>query len=369
MRLFLLWLITNQIVPPTHQVFPQDRQTVQTLAPKLCVHTDLINEVDEWKIQRSLQLVREMGASTIVEFFPWSYVESSQGNFQWSQADRIIKHAEQQGIRIIARLGLVPLWARPVTTTRNYLTEEHYSDFANYTAAFAKRYAGRINHLIIWNEPNLAFEWGFQLPDPQQYLKLLKTVYQPIKQANLDAIILAGALAPTLEPEGSPNGINDLIFLDQLLEAGGGSYMDALAVHTYGFSNNATDAPTEGILNFRRAELIHNMLANHNLSHIPVFITESGWNDSPRWTMAVTPPQRVQQTLEALNIAQNNWDWAESLCIWILRYPRTQGNYRDNFTLITPEFQLKPLFYALQNYTQGNLLENNLWLPAPVGTS
>ncbi|MEK7312761.1 MAG: hypothetical protein AAB382_12375, partial [Chloroflexota bacterium] len=43
-------------------------QTVQTTHPKVCVHTRLTDEVEEWKIQRSLAMVREMGAPTIVEY-------------------------------------------------------------------------------------------------------------------------------------------------------------------------------------------------------------------------------------------------------------------------------------------------------------
>ena len=76
------------------------------------MHTRLIDEVDEWKIQRSLELVREMGAGTIVEFFPWAYIEGSEDQYDWSSADRIVRHARNQGMHIIARLGLVPEWAR-----------------------------------------------------------------------------------------------------------------------------------------------------------------------------------------------------------------------------------------------------------------
>jgi len=310
-------------------------------------------------------MVREMGANTIVEFFPWAYIESEEGVFNWSQVDRIVKHAEQQGVQIIARFGLVPGWARPDDTTLNYIPDDAFDDFATFAARFAERYAGRIDHYIIWNEPNLAFEWGFQPPDPARYVKMLETVYAPIHAANPDAVVLAGALAPTLEPPGSPHGLDDVIFLSEMYAAGAADYLDAMAVHTYGFTHTASDPPAEDRLNFRRAELLFDVMAQYGDADLPIYITESGWNDSPRWTRGVRPSQRVAYTIDAYQWSTTNWPQVEQLCLWLLRYPRPQGNYRDNFTLITPEFQRKPIYYAVQAYSQDTEQAVQAWLPPP----
>src|SRR5690606_38501089 len=148
---------------------------------------------------------------------------------------------------IIARMGFVPLWARPDVddqfSTLNYLPEESFDEFAGFVVDFAIRYRGVIDHIIIWNEPNLAFEWGYRPVDPQGYVNLLRAVYEPVHQANADITILAAALAPTLEPLGSPNGLDDLLYLDAMFEAGGADYFDALAIHTYGFTAPPGEAP------------------------------------------------------------------------------------------------------------------------------
>ncbi len=44
-------------------------QMVVTRNPKAGVHTRLTDEAAPWKVQRTLQLVREMGAPWVVEFF------------------------------------------------------------------------------------------------------------------------------------------------------------------------------------------------------------------------------------------------------------------------------------------------------------
>ena len=99
--------------PPGILVTLDAPQQVQTTNPKVGVHTRLSDEVEEWKIQRTLALVREMGAAWSVEYFPWTYIESDEDRYDWRHSDLIIKHAANQGVQVIARLGMVPRWARP----------------------------------------------------------------------------------------------------------------------------------------------------------------------------------------------------------------------------------------------------------------
>ncbi len=349
-------------------------QTVQTDDPQLCMHTRLIDEVDEWKIQRSLVLTREMGAGTIVEFFPWAYIEGSEGHYDWSSADRIVKQAQNQGIHIIARLGYVPDWARKLDnasdefTTLNTLPPAAYPEFAQFVAAFAARYAGEIDDLIIWNEPNIAFEWGYQKVDPAGYASLLQAVYAPAHAANPNVKILAAGLAPTLEPVGSAVGLNDITYLDELYDAGAQPYFDALAIHAYGFTYPYNDPPAFDKLNFRRAELLRDVMVKHGDAAKPAFITETGWNDDPHWALAVSPSLRVADTIGALDYAQKNWNWADKLCFWALRYPVPTLSYPDGYTFITTTFQLKPIYYAVQAFARGLEQDQALWLPAPVST-
>ena len=87
----------------------------------------------------------------MLNFFPWAYIERERGNYDWQQTDKIIRHAQNQGLRVIARMGFVPYWARPDAvddfTTLNYLPDESYTDFADFVAVFAERYAGTIDHI------------------------------------------------------------------------------------------------------------------------------------------------------------------------------------------------------------------------------
>ncbi len=350
---YLLFLVTP--APARLQQYPP--QTVQTEHPIVCVHTRLTDEVEDLKIQRTVQLVRGMGASTIVDFLPWAYIEGSKGQYDWHHPDRIVDMARHEGLDVIARLGLVPDWARPKPevqeTSLNYLTPDHFEDYARFVGKFAEHYRGQINKIVIWNEPNISLEWGYRNTTPEEYVDLLRLVYEAAHRANPDVIILAGALAPTIEPVGSPNGMNDLDYLRRMYAAGAKSYFDALAVHTYGFTEPPEAPPAPDMLNFRRFELQYAIMKEYGDADKLIYITESGWNDHPRWNKAVHPGQRVKYTLDSFKFIEKHWPTVKNVCIWYFRVPLPVLNYHDYFAFATTEFRLRPIYNAVQAYAQG----------------
>ena len=341
-------LVSLRVGPP---------QTVQTKHPIACVHTRLTDEVEPWKILRTLELVREMGAPTIVEYFPWAYYEPNRGEFDWSHADQVVDFARNQGLAVVARLGsFVPDWAHPTddgsVPVDTYLPPERFTDFGDFVFAFVSHFTGRVRHIVIWNEPNVTAEWGFRRVDPEGYAELLRIAYTRAKEADPTMLVLGGALAPTIEPETSDLALNDLLYLERLYNAGAGRYFDVLAVHAYGLSFPPDEPPAPDALNFRRVELLREIMIVHGDADKPILITESGWNDSPRWTRAVTPGTRIDYTLAGYEWAEQHWPWAQTVCTWAFRYPAPQYSYGDYFTFVTPEFQLKPIYEAVREWAK-----------------
>jgi hypothetical protein len=351
LRLLLLMLLISLMQPAPLVITPGPPQTVQTNHPIVGVHTRLTDEVESWKIQRSLAMVRQLGSPWIVELFPWAYYQGADGGIAWDHPDMVIEHAQAQGLKVIARLGLTPAWARPPDTPLNYLDATAYDDFANFAAQFAGRYQGKLAAIIVGNEPNLSYEWGYRQTTAVDYVDLLKVMYPAIKAANPEVLVLGGALAPTLEPAGSPWGLNDLEYLNQMYAAGAADYFDGLAVHSYGLTFPALADPGPEILNFRRVELVREVMVRHNDADSKIYITEFGWNDHPRWTMAVRPGQRIQNTLDAFTYAEENWPYVEMIAIWAFRFPAPSKSFMDYFTLVTPEFVAKPIYTELQRFT------------------
>jgi hypothetical protein len=357
LRLAVLIVSITRLAPAAARVPVEPPQIVETNHPILCVHTRLDGEVSEVNMYRSLRLVREMGATSIVQLFLWAYLEPAEDVYDWQHADRIINMANQQGLRLIARLGFVPAWARPEPdvqpTSLNYLTPDRYPDYAQFVGDFAARYRGRVDMIIPWNEPNLSFEWGFRQTTPAEYIDMLRQVYAAAHAANPDVVILGGALAPTIEPEGSPAATDDIVYLRRMYEAGASDVMDALAVHTYGFTLPPGDPPAPDWLNFRRFEMLLGVMHDFDDADRPVYITESSWNDHPRWVHAVRPGQRIEYTLEALRYAETAWPTVENLCFWYFRSPVLHRTYQDYFAFVTFEFRPRPIYDEVRAWARG----------------
>ena len=107
------------------------------------------------------------------------------------------------------------------------------------------------------------------------------------------------------------------------------------------------------MINWRRTELLRQMLVEAGYADMPIYITEGGWNDHPRWTKAVQPSQRAAFTQQAYKTALEEWSWAEAVILWAFRYPRPANTYQDYFTFVTTEFTPKPSYFTIQRYAQG----------------
>lgn len=341
-------------LPPRPLVTVGPQQAVSTINPKLGIHTRLTDEVEEWKIKRTLEMVRAMGAPWIVEYFPWAYVEPDRpGQGLWQHSDMVIQHASAQGLEVIARLGFAPQWARPKDTSPLYLDEEHYAAFGDYVYEFVRRYRDQVNYIIIWNEPNLSLEWGYRPVDPAGYTEMLKVAYARAKEANPAVQVLGGALAPTLAPPGSEWGMDDLHYLQAMYDAGAAPYFDILAAHAYGGKFAPDEPAAPDAINFARTELLRAIMVANGDEAKPIMITEGGWNDHPRWTRAVRPGQRISYTLRAYQKALEEWPWVDVVALWAFRYPAPARTYQDYFTFVTPDFQPKAIYLETQRYAHG----------------
>ncbi|MBV9120006.1 MAG: transporter substrate-binding domain-containing protein [Chloroflexi bacterium] len=352
LTLMVVWrAVIGPALDPNSLRLPAARQ-VETRLPKLGVHTRLTDEVEQSKIQRTLEMVNDMGAAWDVEYFPWNYVQPKDpGQWDWAHADLVVNHAQAQGLRLIARLDGVPEWARPPLTAHSLLLPEQQASFAAYAAAFAARYRGKVTAYVVWNEPNVDYEWGDRAPDPAAYAALLKAVQPAIKQADPNALVLTAALAPTTEKSAA--AMDDLDFLQGLYEAGAGPFFDGLAAHAYGWQRPPEDVPDAATVNFRRVELERQIMVANGDSAKDVYITESGWNDYARWIRAVGPRDRVDFTLRAVQLA-SDWDWLAAICVWDFRLPAPAHTFNDGWSLVNFDFTPTPTYVALQRLATPN---------------
>ncbi|MBK8051266.1 MAG: cellulase family glycosylhydrolase [Anaerolineales bacterium] len=282
--------------------------------------------------QHDLNLMKDGGFNWVKQSFAWETIEGAGRNqFDWTISDRVVKQVNDTGLKLLARLSIDPdkrdFWAG---------TPPNNADaFAEYAGALAARYncqpgsAGCIQAFQIWNEPNLAREWGGQRPNPVEYAAFLKKAYAAIKAGNPNAIVISAGMAPT--GDNNDNAMPDDIFYDQLYQAMGGNstgYFDMLGVHGAGFAAPPELDPAEAAANkekyggyrffaFRHVEDIRKIMEKYGDTGKKIVLLEFGWtfdevNPAYKWHGRDAGIDRTVQAdyiKRAYQYAVANWPW------------------------------------------------------------
>jgi hypothetical protein len=217
----------------------------------------------------------------------------------------------------------------------------------------------------VWNEPNLAREWGGQPPDPQGYVEMLKGCYMAIKQADPEALVVSAGLAPT--GNGPPAAMSDTQFLVEMYEAGAGPYFDLLGVHAPGFRaapevspGMAASIPELGgqrFFAFRHVEDLREAMVRYGDADKQVAVLEFGWTTDPVNTdyawFSVDEQTKADYMVRAFDWARNNWrPWiGPMIALSIPQYDWTPENEQYWWALVDPvypETRTRPAFDALK---------------------
>jgi len=211
----------------------------------------------------------------------------------------------------------------------------------------AERYRGRIKAYIIWNEPNLAIEWGGQQPNPVAYTDLLRLGYDTVKAADPAALVVAAGLAPTNSHDHEAT--DERLFLQEMYRAGAGPYFDVLAAHPYSFGQ-APDAPASDSDHpaFGRLAELREIMEENGDRPKPVWITEMGWTVEPppeQPDIGVTLEQQAGYLTTALELVRRDWPWVELVTVWNLSQSEP-GDPFGGYSLLDPSGQPRPAYAA-----------------------
>jgi polysaccharide biosynthesis protein PslG len=294
------------------------------------VNTFLSQEVEPWKREKTVEMISLAGIGWIKEGFPWSEIEPGRGSNwdphhqvdAWQKYDEIVALAERYGIRVIARLDHTPPWARSEDSDYNTPPEDP-DDFGRFVASFVERYRGRVQHIQIWNEPNLSREWGGEI-DPAGYFELLRSASTHAREVDPNIVILSAPMAMT--NERSERAIPEFDYWEELYELGADEYFDILTATGYGIDQPPEEEPDHDVINLRRIELLRPLMSRYGDEHKPIWLTEYGWNASPESIPAqrlewgsVTPQQQADWTARGVKYMNENWDWFGVSSIWYFR--------------------------------------------------
>ncbi|MBC7232106.1 MAG: cellulase family glycosylhydrolase [Chloroflexi bacterium] len=331
------------------------------------VNTFLEQEVEPAKVELALRMIHEAGFRWIRQEFPWEDIEqSARGDFwdhkwnksAWEKYDRIVELANRYGLQIIARLGNPPAWSRADGDARGtFAPPDDFEDFGNFVYTIVSRYRGKVKYYQIWNEPNIYPEWGEQPVDAAGYVRLLQIAYCRAKEADPECVILSAGLAQTVET--GPKNLSDLIYLQQMYDAGVKGYFDIMGVMAYGLWTGPGDHRTSPELtNFSRPQLIRDIMVRNGDADKPLWATEVGWNavpaDFPAFPLygRVSLEQQARYAVQAYQRAQEEWPWMGVLNYWFFK--RATDTETDQvfyyFRMVEPDFTPLPVYEAMKEY-------------------
>jgi hypothetical protein len=325
------------------------------------VNTFLASEVESWKRDKTLDLVQAAGVGWIKQSFAWNEIEPQPGVYwdtqfnrsTWQKYDEIVDQAARRGIRTIARLDQTPAWARaPGTAPSTPPTD--IGTFGEFVDAFVRHFGDRVSFIQIWNEPNLAAEWG-GVVDPAGYAQLLRVAATRARAANPNIVVLSAPLAMTNENSG--RAWNELRYWQALYDLGIGQWFDIMTANAYGLDRAYDDPPSPETLNFRRLELLRDLEVQNGDVNKPIWLDEYGWNAAPvdfpadklTWSR-VSEEQQAAWTVGGLRYAREHWPWLGVANIWYFRQvgdiPTDQAEYY--FRMVDVEFAPRDVYTAVQ---------------------
>ena len=320
--------------------------------------------------RKALRRLADAGFGWVRQRISWGRIEPRPGAYQWTWSDEILADIAGAGLVPVVLLDGSPPWARdsvdrpqedrnqashsarPASHLLQFAPPAATQTYAAFVSAFADRYKDSVRYYQIWNEPNIAPNWGNRHIDPVGYARLLKAAAIAVRAADPDAVILAAALAPT--QDRGHTAIDEGYFLQRLYAAGAAPYFDVVLVQPFGFGTGPDDPRSRAeVLNFRRAAWVRRVMLAAGDEQTPLWAVQFGWNrhTQPRWKTVSTANQALY-TQEAIRYAHENWPWMTALGWPLDRPPAPHSDPLWGFALVTADGQEDALLTVFRSATR-----------------
>ncbi len=194
---------------------------------------------------------------------------------------------------------------------------------------------------------------------------MLKAGATAAREADPDAVIVAGALAATInmQPDAPPplNSLSDLLFMQRMYDAGAAEYFDIAAVQGYGLWSGPTDRRMHPrVLNISHHLFLRDLMVQNGDSHKPIWISEMNWNAAPHDVEArygrVTLEQQADYLPMAYDRVLHDWPWLGTANSWFLKRAtdawEQNGQPEAYFRLLAPDFTPQPVYESMSEYTR-----------------
>jgi outer membrane biosynthesis protein TonB len=298
------------------------------------------------------------GAAWTRVVFHWATTQAD-GPDSWAPAvsDEQINREMEAGRLVVGMLIGIPDWARDDNRLPNGLAlpyDDPDNTWANYVRQAVEQYAGRIDHWIIWNEPDI---WDENAPGhtwdgtEEEFAQLQRVAYLTAKEANPDATIHLAAMTwfwdAQFDREQYLGRLLDVITADPEA-AEHNYYFDALTAHLY----------FQPALVYDVIQEFHAIVAAHGIPRKPIWLVETNappidddtWR-VPNWTLSVIQNEQAAFIPQAFALALAAG--AERIAIYKLKDTETdRAANPEPFGLVRLDGSYRPAYNTFQAATQ-----------------
>ena len=297
----------------------------------------------------------------------WRRTQPTRGQYPFEQTDQfgrtaandvtnIVDAARNNGMKLGMRLIDPPDWAGGSPA---HVDPADLEDYAYHVVRYAH---DSLAYFELFNEQNLAFEWGGP-PDPAAFARLMAAAYRGVKRADPSIPVLNGG--PAQRTGGLGGAIEDVDWLDRFLAAGGANSIDALGVHAYMGSFDATADPSCQPLCFGQVNEFRAVMQRHGAPQ-SIYITEFGALEDTATDLGqfnwqkLSPDQRASHLVGALRTASVEYPWIAGATMFNLDYatvgyiPSTSEQHW--FSLLNPDKSPRQAFIAIRDARQSGAL-------------
>ncbi|HTP11447.1 MAG TPA: hypothetical protein VMP08_24510 [Anaerolineae bacterium] len=321
------------------------------------------------------QAATQLGAGWTRVRFPWADMQPNDSG-QWNTSfftDEQLNRELAAGREVVGLIVNTPPWALqdsnvPGVPRGLYLREDDPNNlWATFVRRLVSQYAGRIDHWIIWNEPDIwqpsypGRTWG---SDEKDFLQLLRVAYNVIKQTNPNAVVHLSAFTYYWD-----TNYGRTPFFKRLLDE---MQKDrAAAEHNYYF-----DVASANL--YFRTDNIYDLIAWHHQQmrehgfDKPLWLTETNAAPStdPAWpvpnpTFAITLDEQAHFIIQSMAMALAGG--ASRVAIYKMAdVPADRAANPEPFGLVREDGSRRPAFSAFQvgasylaGFTEASLTERN----------
>jgi hypothetical protein len=323
-----------------------------------------------------MEALEESGAGWSRVRIDWSLIQPDPppAGYVWDPYhDPKLRLVAETGVQLIATVADAPDWAADASCAPIYTDQlDEFGQFLTDLVNHYKQPPYNIHHWELFNEPDGTYNnpevdpsesglgcWGY---DGDRYAQMAGVAYQAIKAADSTATVLMGGVAYDWFTEyGGPFY---RYFPDDVMQAGGGDYLDALSFHyfpdfrgewerwvphgdppTCGIVNDGIGTPYEawGIDLITKSNHFRNRMSTCHGVNKPLWVTElaeHGYANDPN-SLGQQARYVIKGHACGLAAGVENITW----------YALTTPNDEFGQGLLYDDWTPKPAYYAYQTLT------------------